>query len=282
MIPKGKGVQVWILNQKDPIAQANAIINAGFQFVALKMANGILDFNQDTNSIAMRSFITVCQAAGVQVVGWQYVYGANTFTGRSIAKIEADAAIRNIQHYGIDGWLIDAETEYKRIGSAAWADTYMTALRLQAPNVSLGLQSFRWPSVHPEFPWSNFLNLVNFHCPQVYWVQASNAGAQLVRSVTELLALKNLPVLPTGSAYFENNWGPTPAQLNDFDQAAHRLGLPGVLWYAWDDHGISEHPDWLAAIKAHSWSSTPPTPMLTIEQKVDILWQERSVKAANG
>ncbi len=270
MIPVGKGVQVW--NLTTPAETADRIIDAGFQWVAVKASDGTLDHNQKTGPGPLMSFVQALRNAGVAVYGWQYVYGAN-WAGSSFAKLEADAAIRNIQRFGFDGWLIDAESQYKRRGSAAWADQYMTALRAGLPWISLGLQSYRFPSLHPELPWQSFLRHVDFHIPQVYWVQSSNPGAQLRRSIQELTALRRLPVVPTGCAYYEHSWGPTPSQLDEFNATAQGLDLPGVLWYCWDDQGLSTHPEWLAAIQAHRWGEVvkppPPPPVITWEESID-------------
>ncbi len=255
MIPTGKGVQIWHLGDK-PVELAEAIIDAGFQWAAIKAADGPQDFNQSGGSDALQSFFVTCMTHGLQVFGWQYVYGANWY-GVPFAKAEADAAVRNINRFGFDGWLIDAESEYKRKGSSSWADLYLTSLRAQLPKISLGLQSYRFPSLHPELPWSTFLPFMDFHCPQVYWVQSTNAGDQLERSCRELSALKQLPIVPTGCAYYEKGWGPTVPQIDEFNLVAQVKQLPGVLWYAWDDQGLSTHPDWLEAIKAHKWGKTP-------------------------
>ncbi len=268
MIPAGKGIQVW--NLTAPAETAARIIEAGFDWVAVKAADGTLDHNQKSGSLDMMLFVTALRNAGLAVYGWHYVYGANGW-GVSFAKAEAEAAIRNISRFGFDGWLIDAESQYKRKGSAAWADVYMTTLRASFPWLALGLQSYRYPSLHPEIPWQSFLRHVDFHIPQVYWVGSSNPGAQLRRSIQELKALKDLPVIPTGCAYFEHGWGPTVAQLNEFDTAVKGFNLKGVLWYCWDDQGLSTHPDWLAAVKAHKWPGViePPAPALSWVEEAD-------------
>ena len=266
MIPAGKGVQVW--NLTNPAETAARIIEAGFQWVAVKAADGTLDHNQKAGPDNLWLFVDALRKAGIEVYGWQYVYGAN-YLGQPFPKGEAEAAIRNIQRFKFDGWLIDAESEYKRKGSAAWADIYMTTLRTSLPWVALGLQSYRFPSLHPELPWQSFLRHCDFHAPQVYWVGSSNPDAQLRKSTNELNVLRRLPIVPTGSAYYERGWGPTPQQLDKFDATAKGLSLPGVLWYCWDDQGLSTHPDWLAAIKAHKWPGViepPPAALSWVEE----------------
>jgi hypothetical protein len=260
MIPTGKGILIWQLKNcsgGDPVRLAGMAQAAGFSWVAIKAANGTADFNADLFMPAK----SVLEAVGIQVWGWQYLYGANIYTGASIAKQEAEAAIRNINRYGLAGWIMDPESEYKRKGAAAWADTYVTMLRSTFPSLPIGLCSYRYPSLHPELPWHNFLRRCDFHAPQVYWIDAHNPVVQLARSWQELRSLRDLPVIPIGSAYAEHGWQPTVNELDSFDQEAHILGLPGLGWWAWDDHGLEEHPDYWQAVSAHEWGAPiPPAP----------------------
>ena len=55
------------------------------------------------------------------------------------------------------------------------------------------------------------------------------------------------------------------------------MSLPGVGWWAWDDHGLQEHPAWLGVITKDEWPvtrpepPTPPTPAELLEARVDRL-----------
>ncbi len=256
--PVGKGIWIWQLRQclgSDVLRLAHEIKRLGCSYVVIKAVNGLSEYNTDLFGAAKAAF----DALGIAVWGFHYIYGGSTFTGASIAKGEADRAIQVVKRYNLAGLFLDAESEYKRKGGAVWADTYLTALRATLPDLPLGLCSYRWPSVHPEFPWSSFLRRVDFHAPQVYWMQAQNSGEQLRRSVRELSALKALPIVPVGSAFFEHNWQPTVASINSFDQTAHELHLPGVSWWCWDDRGLESHPEYQAAIAAHKWGDVPVT-----------------------
>lgn len=265
MTPTGKGVFLWQLDHcfnGDMVKLANALIAAKVTWVAVKAANGYASFNTPL----LRSLISNLRAAGIAVWGWHYVYGIG-YTGVNISKFEGDMAVQRIGDYLFDGWIIDAESEYKRSGSAAAADTYLHIIRGRYPQIPLALCSYRWPSYHKEFPWANFLAHVDLHMPQVYWVGAHNPGAQLAQSYKELNALKRLPFVPVGAAYTEGEWkGPTPDELDQFDQMAHTLKLPGVSWWSWDSQGIQEHPEWLARIAAHVWGAPP-------EPKVSWAWE---------
>jgi hypothetical protein len=268
--PTGKGVFIWQLinccgGNMDYLAQKAREL--GISWAAIKAADGVADFNSDL----MAAAIPKLELAGVEVWGWQYIYGANKWFGKPvIATVEAATAIRNINKWRFAGWILDPESEYKRSGAAAWADAYMTALRTTFPKLSIGLCSYRFPSLHPELPWQSFLRRCDFHMPQVYWAGAHNPGNQLRQSYRELQALRALPFIPTGAAYVEKGkWaGPTVAEINEFDQEARELKLPGVNWWAWDD-GLESHPAWWAAIAAHHWGVVPtPVPALTVEERL--------------
>jgi hypothetical protein len=257
--PTGKGVWVWQLKQClgcDVLRLAVEIAKLGCSWVVIKVANGLAEYNAELMPAAKAAF----EGLGIQLWGYHYIYGGSTITGSSIAKAESDVAIRVAKRYNLAGLMLDAEGEYKRKGSATWADTYLTAVKTSLPNLPLGLCSYRWPSVHPEFPWANFLRRVDFHAPQVYWMHAQDSGVQLRRSVKELTALKALPIVPLGAAFFEHGWEPTVASINEFDQIAHQLHLPGVSWWCWDDRGLETHPAYYQAIQKHDWGNQPPPP----------------------
>jgi hypothetical protein len=268
MIPTQKGVFIWQLSWcagGDPIRLADMARAAGFQWVCIKAADGVKDFNQGgatwQGAALLPGAVAALRGAGIKVVGWQYIYGANLLH-QSLAAREAEIAVQNINRFGFDCWIIDPESQYKRPGAAAWANTYMTALRSSCPDLSIGLCSYRYPTLHPELPWSEFLRRSDFHAPQVYWIGSHNPAAQLQRSVRELLALKALPVIPVGAAFYEPayKWQPTVVDLDEFDQAAKSLNLPGITWWEWGEYGrgAEYHPDWWAAITAHEWGQPLP------------------------
>src|SRR3990167_4762884 len=255
--PEGKGMFVWMLSAcagGDPLALAAKAKAAGFSWVALKVQDGTNIYQPDLLAPA----ISALRAAGIAVWGWGYLYGA-TFLGASIAAREAAITIKCFEDYLIDGFLIDAEHQYKRTNARSWAATYMAAVRAALPAVSLGLCSYRWPSYHPELPWREFLAYCDFHAPQVYWQNAHNPAAQLTRSVRELTALKALPIIPAGSAYSEHGWQPSILELNEFDAEAKRLKLPGVTW--WSFEHAERIPGFWNTLTSHKWQeATQPTP----------------------
>lgn len=271
MIPQGKGIFLWQLSQcgnGDPIKIAAMAQQAGFTWVCIKVADGTNNYNQgDPPSWGgpdlLGQTIEALRNVNILIYGWQYIYGANR-SGSSIAAKEAKAAIENIDRFDLSGFLIDAETPYKRKGSGSWANTYMYTLRSSYPNISLGLCSYRFPKYHPEFPWMDFLLQCDFHAPQVYWIKAHNAGDQLRASVSQLTTLRSLPVAPVGASYYDPTfrWQPTIEELNDFNSTALELQCPGVSWWEWGEngHGAEYIPEFWDAISKHNWTDPPPPP----------------------
>ena len=271
MNPIGKGMFIWRLAscaQGDPIKLANKAQEIDLSWVAIKAADGTYKFNQGieptwTGPDLLGAAISALQTAGIRIWLWQYIYGANTLR-QSIAALEAQTAVEMINKFNPDGWILDPEKEYKRTGAAAWADQYMTVLRSSCPILPIGLCSYRFPTLHPELPWHNFLRRCQFHSPQVYWIGAHNPGDQLGRSVRELKALADLPVIPVGAAYNEPayKWQPSVDEVNEFDRMAHTLKLPGVTWWEWGENGRGAEylPDLWNAIKSHDWVSPVISP----------------------
>jgi len=267
--PTGKGVLIWKLGScagGDPVALAEKAVAAGFAWVAIKVQNWASVYQPSLLAPAIREL----KARGIKVWGWGYLVGANS-AGVSIAVAEANTTIRVLKDYLLEGFFIDAEGQYKRLGATIWADTYVKAVRKELPITPLGLCSYRFPNVHPELPWSQFLAGCDFHAPQVYWEFAHNPCPQLATSVTQLKARKDLPIIPVGSCYSRglpsspDYWAVTVDDLNAFDACAKDLHLPGISW--WSFQHMESRADWWNAISAHSWAPPPPPP-LTLEQRV--------------
>ncbi len=136
----------------------------------------------------------------------------------------------------MDGYVIDAEGEFKLPGNYSNAGKYMTELRAGLPTLPIGLSSYRFPSYHKDFPWAAFLNGIDYNMPQVYWEQAHNAGTQLTKSVQDFQALKPYrPVLPIGPGYKTGGWAPTEDDIKDFLNTALSLSIPTVALFSWDE-----------------------------------------------
>jgi hypothetical protein len=251
ILPTGKGWFIWILGDcegGDPNSIAAAAQAAGVSHVLIKISNGTMAYNGDIGPV-----VKALQAVGISVWGWSYFYGISPVN-------EASVAVTRTLKYNLSGLVVNAEVEFKAPGMAAVARSLMTNLRggLGAA-VPIGLSSYRYPSLHKEFPWLEFLQLVDFVMPQVYWMGATNAGMQLRRSVDEFKGMPIVrPIIPTGAAFKEHGWAAQPAEVLDFLQTAERLSFEGINFWEWGRTRRDLPTNW-DVIAQYPWAGSPPT-----------------------
>jgi len=254
----GKGMWIWQVpncESGDYAKIASLAYSGGFSHVLVKIADAAkaYNYNKTTGDDYVAKLTTAVRAKGLGVWGWHYVYGYDPAG-------EAAIAISQTKKYDLDGYVIDAESEYKLAGRAAVADTFMTALRKGLPSTPVALSSYRFPSYHTAFPWKNFLNKCDYNMPQVYWMSAHDAAAQLLRSYTEFKAITPYrPLIPTGPAFTENSWTPTADELVAFMKKAQALGFTGANFFSWDACRTKLPTLW-SAITGYSWTWQQPTP----------------------
>jgi len=257
MTLQGKGFMIWKINSCEggnPDSIASVAQAAGLTHVLIKIADGSYVYNYDrTNNVDLiPPVVQALRNKGIGVWGWHYVYGADP-TG------EARIAISQINKYNLDGYVIDAEAEYKASGKSVAARSYMSTLRASLPSLPIALCSYRYPTYHPQLPWTEFLEKCDINMPQVYWEQAHNAGAQLERSVREFAALTpNRPVMPTGPAYGNGGWVPTASEVGQFLATAKTLNLSSANFFSWD-YARAKLQDVWATMSAFSWENGTTT-----------------------
>ncbi len=253
----GKGFYIWKIPRcegGDVQAIARVAAEAGLTHILVKIADGTGTYNYDWSRRRdlVPPLVAALRARGIAVWGWQYVYGKDPVN-------EARIAVTRMRHLGLDGFVIDAEKEYKNRHEAA--RTYLRLLRQGLPHTPIALSSFRFPSYHPRFPWREFLEGVDINMPQVYWITAHNPGAQLRRTVAEFQRLRPWrPIVATGSAYPFGNWRPSVAEIREFMQTARQLGITAVNFWEWH-HTRDRLPAAIwRAIATFDWGATPAPP----------------------
>ena len=266
MLPKGKGFYIWKIpqcEQGDIQKIALEAYQAGLTHVLVKIANGIYDYNYD---VSLRKDLVAPLAEellkhGIKTWGWHYVFGDSP-------KGEASAAIRQIRKIPLEGYVIDAESEYK--GKYTPCRIFMNELRSALPDFPIALSSFRYPKYHNDLPWTDFLTKSDTNMPQVYWEQAHNPGEQLQRSFNEFKTTVNpfRPIIPTGAAYGANRWIPTVEDITEFINTAITLGMSGVNFWSWDYCRRSLPLLW-KTIAAFDWPTAPNPPKDIIEDLID-------------
>jgi hypothetical protein len=233
----GKGMFIWKIprcEKGDPIAVAKVAKQANLTHVLVKVANETVAYPGDSDHVdkdLVPAFIEGLKTQGLTVWAWHYVYGYNP------AK-EAQIAFERIQQLGVDGYVVNAEKEFKEAGKKEAAKRLMAELRSKLPTFPMALSSFRFPALHSTFPWKEFLDRCDFNMPQVYWVRNNNPGDQLRRCLREFQNMNpSRPIFPTGAAYRERdeNWQPTSSQILEFMKTAKSLNLDGFNFWEWFD-----------------------------------------------
>lgn len=234
MALSGKGFFIWKVpnaenGNADSIAKQAATAN--YSHVLLKIADGTNQSNYDSTKKVdyLPPVVSALKSKGISVWGWHYVYG-NDPVG------EAQIAMRRVNELGLAGYVIDAESQFKESGKAAAARSFLNEVKRLNSSVPLALSSYRYPSYHSTFPWSEFLPRMDLVMPQVYWEEAHNADSQLTKSVSEYRSrASGLPIVPTGPAYKTSVWTPTQADINKFFKTASSLNLAAVNFFSWDE-----------------------------------------------
>ena len=262
----GKGMYIWKVAYTEGgniDAIVKMAVDSCFSHVLVKIADGIYSYNAAT----VQALTNKLHSAGIQVWGWQYTYGYNPAG-------EALKAIPIIQALDLDGFVVNAEVEYKNTGGASKASLYMKTLRAGVSmDLPIALSSYRWPTYHPEFPFAQFLEYCDFAMPQVYWMQAHNPAYQLARTLKEYAALPiQRMVIPTGACFRQSGWQPTAGEVAAFIQAVKDLGLQGVNFWEWANARTYVADGW-EVIRSTSWTNTPapepePEPIEGMRMKV--------------
>ena len=260
MALQGKGFFIWkipAVENGDPAAIANQAAAGNYSHVLVKIADGAGSFNIDSNrGDLVPPVVQALRGRGIQVWGWHYVYG-NDPAG------EANRAIQRLTQLNLDGYVIDAEGEYKQPGKATAAQKFMSMLRQAFPSLPVALCSYRFPSYHPQLPWKDFLERCDYNMPQVYWQNSHNPAEQLTRSVTEFRAMTPYrPIIAAGSAYKSGAWFPAPAEIQDFLRTAQNLNLSAANFWEWSNCRAYLPEVW-KAIQEYPWSSLPPPQDIT-------------------
>lgn len=238
----------------DPLAIAAVAHRAGLTDVFIKVADGPLKFGVYAGKDLVPGVVQALKAVGIKVWGWQYVYG-NDPAG------EERIATARIKELGLDAFIVDAESEFKKAGWAARAETYLSKLKANNTNCTIAFSSFRFPHYHPEFPWAVFFKYCDINMPQVYWLQAHNAAAQTQACFERFKAMQalhgkaQLPIWPAGPTWKENGWRPSLAEIQDFEKVATNFGAPLVSYWSWE-HCRRDLPDLWPADQL----PTPPLP----------------------
>ena len=260
-----------------PQATATALKALGCRWVIIKIGNGTADKGSATTATypgAQGDAVKALTDAGLEVWGYHYIYGGVRYTeasghyysGASPAA-EADFAnswANGLAVHGLKGYVINAEHEFKGLDQASRAKAFMDRLDVKIP---VALSSYRYPTVHKEFPWGAFYasGKIAYHMPQVYQDDgAGQAVKQLTRCIDEYNsypAIPKLPIVPTGRAYLEGVYKEVKAaEISGFIEECKRRGFSGCSFWVLDHYKNkpSITPEVNAAFKASPWPAVQP------------------------
>jgi hypothetical protein len=252
----GKGVYIWqpaSLAGGNPESIAARFQMAGVQSAAVKICDGFKFLS------GLEPLIQTLRNHNIQVGAWGYSY-----LNRAPIQ-EAHVVANACLHYLPDFYLIDVEAEVE--GNYGGARMFMNELRPATAGLPLGLNSFWNTHAHQEFPWADFLQKVDFVCPQVYWMGVDPVG-KLTASQQSYANVPNAPDVPmpmvAGELHVSDPVRTTPEQVTEFLAAADSDPfIHGVLMWAADDTQTA--PDLWQAFSTYYWNkegrTIPPQPL---------------------
>lgn len=265
MTLQGKGYYIWKIPYTeggDSQAILDLIKQANLTHVLIKVANEDQTYNYDKirRIDLVAPLAELLRSEGVIVWGWQYIYGDDPLS-------EARKAIQRVNELELEGFVVNAEKEFKEPGKDVAARKYMTELRNALPNTTIALSSYRFPSYHPLFPWVEFLEQSDLNMPQVYWQEAHNPANQMLRCFREFQDFEPYrPIFPTGAAYPADGWKPTADDVHIFLETVKELELPGANFWSWQ-HCRAYLPDLWDRISEFPWEVELPAPEKDITEK---------------
>jgi hypothetical protein len=249
---------------------------AGVVALALaSKARGILPKYDDGQAVSLsdgeqwqgqvRALVAPCEAAGLLLIPWGYVYPSDRTLFATIAtQALADTAPANPQgFYGLD-----VEIEFDNDANPAYdAGQVLADLRTDVPHAVLLYTSWGWVDQHPAFPWAKFQSACQGFIPQVYpgTLQAGvDAGVYWNRAYGG--PRYGGPNPGTGPAGF-SALSPQIPIVPAFDFAgdtaalaafAHNFGCPAISWWVMDGMTTAQ-ADQLASTP-YAATATPPAP----------------------
>ncbi|NIS79149.1 MAG: hypothetical protein GTO14_02755 [Anaerolineales bacterium] len=249
----GKGYFIWQVPRcdgGDPKAIVASAREAGLTHVLIKIADGPnwqYNVDKETGEDWVPPIVAELRNAGIQPWGWHYIMGYDPVG-------EARLAVSRTRALGLDGYVIDAEVEFKKRGKDVAARRFMELLRSGLEDLPIALSTYRFPNLHREFPYDEFMELCDYAMPQVYFERANNPEEQLDRCVEQYLSLPHArPVIPTAPTYTHGKWRPSADEILRLLQRAKDIGLSAVNAWSWDYARRPEHMDMWEAVANFDW-----------------------------
>lgn len=236
---------IWQLKEVlkgDPDAIVAKVKELGVTGAIVKIANGSLK-GDPVSQAFMDDFKRVApklKAAGIKVGGWIYQYMTDV-------QGEAEACFEAIDN-GADFIVLDGEVELR--GKNAEVKQFGEIFRAKYPNYPLALSSFAIANLHPEVPFAEYNQFVNFMMPQVYWGDMGWSVQGAFNTSVASYKKFGKPILVTGQAYAKA----TSTEMKQFVDLCKGAGITHLSWWDWQH----ANADQLNSVKANVIQAPKP------------------------
>ncbi len=194
----------------------------------------------------------MAHAAGIKVIGWDFVYLTDPTADAVRSKAEIDYTTPD--GHKIDAFSADIETAAEGVNlTPEAAAAYGAKLReLAGPSYPL-IATVPRPSPKRSFPFAEATAAFDAIAPMVYWQNRDPVTD--VAGAIDYLAQFGKPILPIGQAYNGGPEGgpdrdPPKEQLVAFMNTAMTKGAVGVSFWVWN-HATADQ--WSAIDEATAW-----------------------------
>src|SRR5688500_3032445 len=202
ILPLGKGMWLYQLSMSEG-GDANKVVNKakslGLTHLYTRLGSSKGGFYAQKE---LDKLLPVAHAAGIKVIGWDFVYLVDPIADAVRSKAEIDYTTPD--GHKIDAFSADIETGAEGVNlTAEGAAAYGAKLReLAGPNYPL-IATVPRPSPKRWFPFAEATAAFDAIAPMVYWQNRDPATD--VAGAIDYLAQFGKPILPIGQAY---NGGP--------------------------------------------------------------------------
>jgi len=252
ILPLGKGMWLYQLSMSEG-GDATKVVNKakalGLTHLYTRLGSSKKGFYAQEE---LNKLLPVAHAAGIKVIGWDFVYLTDPIADAVRSKAEIDYVTPD--GHKIDAFSADIESVQEGVNlTAEGAAVYGAKLReLVGPSYPL-IATVPRPSPKKSFPFAEVTAAFDAIAPMVYWQNRDPATD--VAGAIDYLAQFNKPIMPIGQAYNGGPEGgpdrdPPKEQLVAFMNTAHAKGAVAVSFWVWN-HAT---PEQFAAIdQAHTW-----------------------------
>ncbi len=241
ILPLGKGMWLYQLSMSEG-GDATKVVNKakalGLTHLYTRLGSSKKGFYAQDE---LNKLLPVAHAAGIKVIGWDFVYLTDPIADAVRSKAEIDYVTPD--GHKIDAFSADIESVQEGVNlTAEGAALYGAKLReLVGPSYPL-IATVPRPSPKKSFPFAEVTAAFDAIAPMVYWQNRDPATD--VAGAIDYLAQFNKPIMPIGQAYNGGPEGgpdrdPPKEQLVAFMNTAHAKGAVAVSFWVWN-HATQE------------------------------------------